>query len=570
MAIRVLEPPARTTKAQHCAQADRSFERRAFLAVFIAVSIAALITFCAVHLAVRAQVKAEVIHSLRDSQQSWDRARARRNQRDRLSLDLLSSTPALKSAIVRANTHPTSRSRIRALKTLEKFARSAREIMWGEVAVVTAPDGRPLAVAPDEGPAAQFFTGAGDRQRSGVWDLGGILYSVVTTPVLVRGRQVGALSVATPFDFAGLGGSVPVVLVHHGQVVRSTFSATPQFPNLRPDCLGDGCQLRADGADFLVIPLSRAAAGVGFGAEDQILTLQSIDAVVDHVIGGFRKWLPVASVAIGLLALGLAVAVSRALSRPLHQLVTRLERSQASGRWDADFPEDSATREVNLLAAAINRAATAVTHSNQQLDQAALDFVETMAQALDARDPCTAGHSQRVSDYATAIAVTMDRPPAEIETIRQGARLHDIGKLGISDTVLRKPGRLTPEEFDMIKLHPQIGRKILERMSAFERYLPLVELHHEDFDGTGYPYGLKGCQVPLAVRIIRVADVFDALTTDRSYRQAMPLDRAFELIESRAGEKFDPDVVRALRATLGTALSSELVPMESLLRLTVS
>ena len=316
--------------------------------------------------------------------------------------------------------------------------------------------------------------------------------------------------------------------------------------------------------------MSAAAAGTGFGAEDQILTFQSIDAAVDHVIGGFRKWLPVAGVAIGLLALGLAVAVSRALSRPLHQLVTRLERSQASGRWDADFPEDSATREVNLLSAAINRASTAVAHSNQQLDQAALDFVETMAQALDARDPCTAGHSQRVSDYAAALAVTMGLPPAEIETIRQGARLHDIGKIGISDTVLRKPGRLTPEEFDMIKLHPQIGRKILERMAAFERYLPFVELHHEDFDGRGYPYGLKGHQVPLAIRIVRVADVFDALTTDRSYRPAMPIDRAFELIESWAGEKFDPDVVRALRAILGTALSRESVPLESLVPLTVN
>jgi HD-GYP domain-containing protein (c-di-GMP phosphodiesterase class II) len=237
---------------------------------------------------------------------------------------------------------------------------------------------------------------------------------------------------------------------------------------------------------------------------------------------------------------------------------------------DADFPEDSATREINLLAAAINRAATAVAHSHEQLDQAALDFVETMAQALDARDPCTAGHSNRVSDFATAIALTMGFAPGEIETIRLGARLHDIGKIGISDTVLRKPGRLTPEEYDIIMLHPQIGRKILERVAAFERYLPFVELHHEDYDGHGYPYGLKGHEVPLAVRIVRVADVFDALTTDRSYRRAMPLQQAFELIESRAGIKFDPDVVRALRATLGAALPSELAPMESLVRLTVN
>ena len=266
--------------------------------------------------------------------------------------------------------------------------------------------------------------------------------------------------------------------------------------------------------------------------------------------GVIGSLLPALAVVAVVIAWCLAAYVSYALSRPLHQLIARLERSQASGRWEADFPENSTTRELNQLAAAINRAAVAVADSNERLDQAAVDFVEGMAQALDARDPCTAGHSQRVSDYASAIAITMGLSPGEVETIRLGARLHDIGKIGISDTVLCKPGNLTPEEYEMIKMHPQIGRRILERVAAFEPFLPLVELHHEDFDGQGYPYGLKGHEVPLAVRIVRVADVFDALTTDRSYRQGMPLARACELIESRAGVKFDPAVVRALRTTL--------------------
>jgi HD-GYP domain-containing protein (c-di-GMP phosphodiesterase class II) len=555
---------------QRCAQADRSFELRAFLATLIAVGAASLITVCAVQLAVRAQVKAGVVRSLRNNQQSWDGSRASRNQRDSQSLGLISANPSLRSAIVRAGLHSTGASRTRVLKILQKFGRSARDTVDGEVALVTAANGSLLAMAADKGPAAQIFPGAGVVPRAGVWDLGGVLYSVVTAPVLFRGRHVGALSVASPFDLAGRAGSVPVALVHHGKIVRSTFSATVPVPDLRPDCISSGCQLRIDGADFLAIPLSAVAAGTAFGADDRILAFQSIDAAVDEVIGGFWKWLPAVIVATAFFALCLAATVSRALSRPLHQLVARLERSQASGRLDADFPEDSATREINLLAAAINRAATAVAHSHEQLDQAALDFVETMAQALDARDPCTAGHSNRVSDFATAIALTMGFAPGEIETIRLGARLHDIGKIGISDTVLRKPGRLTPEEYDIIKLHPQIGRKILERVAAFERYLPFVELHHEDYDGHGYPYGLKGHEVPLAVRIVRVADVFDALTTDRSYRRAMPLQQAFELIESRAGIKFDPDVVRALRATLGAALPSELAPMESLVRLTVN
>jgi len=557
MASHAIEMPADSIHAQRCSQADRSFGRRAFLATLLAVCGAALATFCAVQLAVRAEVKAGVVRSLRDNQRSWEQAEARRNQRDFLTLAWISGTPALSGAILRAGqSHSTRVSHKRALRTLQKFSCSALDIMRGEVAVVTAADGRLLAAAPPKGLAAQFLRRASPVPRSDVWDLGGTLYSVITTPVCVRGRQVGAMSVGKRSDFRGFAPHGPVAVVHHGRVVRSTFSPAVQFPDLRPDCFRAGCELRISGENFLVIP-SRAAVGGTPSAEDQILSFQSIDAAMDRIIGGFGMRLPVLFV-VALLTLGLASAVSCALSRPLHQLMARLERSQASGRWDADFPEDSATREVNLLAAAINRAATAVVHSNERLDQASVEFVETMAQALDARDPCTAGHSKRVSEYATAIAITMGLSTPEIETIRLGARLHDIGKIGISDTVLRKPGRLTPEEYETIKLHPQIGRKILERVAAFEPYLPFVELHHEDFDGNGYPYGLKGHEVPLAVRIVRVADVFDALTTDRSYRQAMPLDCACELIESRAGVKFDPDVVRALRVTLGGLVSSEI------------
>ena len=495
---------------------------------------------------------------MRENQRCLEQAAERRNQRNNLALGAIAANPALRAAILRAGQPQSAGApHARSLQALRKFSRSALDVMQGEVAVVTASDGRLLAAAPSASLAERLFGGASPGRRSGVWDLNGTLWSVATTPARMQGRQVGALSVISRFDFAGLDARGPVALAHRGRVVRSTFSPPSQFPHLRPDCLRAGCEMRINGRNFLVIPVSRAAVGATLSKENQVLSFHSVDAAVDPIMDGFRARLPVLGVLITLLALGLAASVSRALSRPLHQLVAQIERSQASGRW-ADFPEDSATREVNLLASAVNRAAGARAQSNELLDQAAVDLVETMAQALDARDPCTAGHSKRVSEYATAIAITMGLSPGEIETIRLGARLHDIGKIGISDTVLRKPGTLTPEEYDIIKLHPQIGRKILHRVAAFERYLPLVELHHEDFDGQGYPYGLKGHEVPLAVRIVRVADVFDALTTDRSYRQAMPLHRACAMIESRAGVKFDPDVVRALRATLGDLISTEI------------
>jgi HD-GYP domain-containing protein (c-di-GMP phosphodiesterase class II) len=237
-------------------------------------------------------------------------------------------------------------------------------------------------------------------------------------------------------------------------------------------------------------------------------------------------------------------------------------RGWTAAKVPAGFPENSPTSEINQLAASLNRAARAVAVSNERLDHAAIEFIETMAQALDARDPYTAGHSNRVSDYATAIATAMGVPADQIEIIRVGAQLHDIGKIGIPDAVLQKAGYLTPEEYELVKLHPQIGKRILERVAQFEKYLPIVELHHEDMDGRGYPYGLKGGEVPLAVRIVHVADVFDALTTDRAYRQAMTLQRAHEIIELCSGTQFDPQVVEAFTATFGAKIGLQTGAME--------
>jgi len=142
-------------------------------------------------------------------------------------------------------------------------------------------------------------------------------------------------------------------------------------------------------------------------------------------------------------------------------------------------------------------------------------------------------------------------PPDEIETIRIGALLHDIGKIGVPDAVLQKPGRLTEEEFTLIRQHPQIGRRILEKLGHFEKYLPIVELHHEDIDGNGYPYGLRAERIPLGARIVHVADAYDAMTTDRSYRKALPLERVRVVMRQAAGSQFDPHLVETLLMIFG-------------------
>jgi HD-GYP domain-containing protein (c-di-GMP phosphodiesterase class II) len=196
------------------------------------------------------------------------------------------------------------------------------------------------------------------------------------------------------------------------------------------------------------------------------------------------------------------------------------------------------------------RSAKILQESKNHLEEAVLQFVETMAQALDARDKYTAGHSDRVSINSTVIAEAMRLAPEEIEIIRIGARLHDIGKIGIPDTVLQKPGKLTEDEYALIRLHPQIGKKILEKVERLQKYLPIVELHHEDYDGGGYPYGLNGQSVPVGVRIVHVVDVFDAITSDRAYRKARSREDMVAIMSSESGKQFDPAVLAAFLDTL--------------------
>ncbi len=246
-----------------------------------------------------------------------------------------------------------------------------------------------------------------------------------------------------------------------------------------------------------------------------------------------------------LLSAVLTLSIARLRSASWRDLRNAVLESERTGTFRPTFPENSSLPEVNRLAQALNGAASYIQHSEADLERAYLQFVETMAQALDARDPYTAGHSLRVAEYSYALAQEMGLPDEQSESIRISAQLHDIGKIGIPDAVLQKPGPLTQEEYGLIKLHPQIGRKILEKVGRFERLLKVVELHHENFDGTGYPYGLKGTLVPIEARIVHVADSFDAMTSTRSYRSALSLEEAVYEIEKNIGRMFDPAAARA-------------------------
>ena len=175
-----------------------------------------------------------------------------------------------------------------------------------------------------------------------------------------------------------------------------------------------------------------------------------------------------------------------------------------------------------------------------------LGAIKALAAALDARDPYTAGHSERVSALSVMLGEQLGLPPDELEVLRLGALLHDIGKIGIRDRVLTKNGPLTGEEFEIIKTHPTVGAHILRQVPMLAAHVPIVELHHERPDGRGYPHGLKGDQIPLFARIVHVADAFDAMTSARAYRAALPVSVAVSELWRFIGIDFDAQVVQAM------------------------
>lgn len=181
----------------------------------------------------------------------------------------------------------------------------------------------------------------------------------------------------------------------------------------------------------------------------------------------------------------------------------------------------------------------------QQIQLAYIETIRMLAAAVEARDPYTGNHLERVTHYTLAIAAVLEWRGDPLKHAEMGAILHDIGKIGIQDAVLRKPGPLTSDEWDHMKTHPIVGSQLINGISFLGPVVPYVRCHHERFDGRGYPDGLKGKDIPIGGRLIAIADTFDAITTRRPYKPALPVAHAIDEICAQAGRQFDPEMVEA-------------------------
>jgi HD-GYP domain-containing protein (c-di-GMP phosphodiesterase class II) len=231
----------------------------------------------------------------------------------------------------------------------------------------------------------------------------------------------------------------------------------------------------------------------------------------------------------------------------------------------SDFSE----QDLDTLVSVASTAAMAL--ENAKLHQVALDAykstIKALAATIDAKDPYTSGHSQRVTEYATMAATSLSLPQEEIEVIEYAGILHDIGKIGVSDSILNKPGSLTVDEWAIIRRHPLIGSNMLRDIPYLDKARNLILHHHERYDGKGYPHGLKGEDIPLGARLIAVADAFDTMTTDRSYRNALSKEYAISELYKCTGTQFCPIAVAAFVSGLRTntenlSLSSVTKPEE--------
>ncbi len=262
------------------------------------------------------------------------------------------------------------------------------------------------------------------------------------------------------------------------------------------------------------------------------------------------------SMIVTVIAIILGLVFARMFSIPIEKLAESA-RAIAKGDHTRRIELYGSPKEVNTLANDFNKMGQEIQKRISEIQAASaknkrmfIGSVHSLAMAIDGKDPYTRGHSQRVMVYSETIAKLMGMDADEVEKIRISALLHDVGKIGIEDRILRKPAALTDVEFTIMKKHPEIGGKIMQENPDMQEYIPGMSMHHETMDGKGYPLGLKGNQLPMMARIVSVADCFDAMTTNRPYQRAMTFEVAIDRINTFIGSRYDEKVVRALEEAI--------------------
>ncbi len=393
---------------------------------------------------------------------------------------------------------------------------------------------------------------------------------LVSSPIMYNGRFLGMIASVVNMDYlirrlqqVSLSGLMPYVVDRQGRLVAA---ATPQYATgqdmshfeIVRSFVGEGAKAQlAETREFTILEGKNATEMLGTyspvtSLEWAVVVQKPREEAYRGIYemqrtGRLLAWMAV------FVSLGLSFISARRITSPLRVLA---QSSRAIARGDFSQRVHLKTRtEIGELATTFNTMSDELEHFVEDLKRAAeenkalfMGSIQMLAGAVDEKDPYTRGHSDRVTKYSLMIGKEMGLDPEFLETLRISAQLHDVGKIGIEDRILKKPGALTPEEFEIMKTHTTKGANILRPVPQLREMLPGIELHHESLNGRGYPYGLKGDEIPLLARVIAVADTFDALTTNRPYQKAHDSVDALSIINNLSGQRLDPDAVTALLA----------------------
>src|SRR5215203_1537041 len=363
-----------------------------------------------------------------------------------------------------------------------------------------------------------------------------------------------------------LNAGLPVVFVvdQNGRAVAHpeasvAFSEKPMTDlKVVQDWLESGAQVQSALAPFSATRDGRTVEMLGSYATAEldkssrlgVIAIQDEAAALASVSDMRWQVLQISFVA-ALLTILIGIFFAKKLTHPVQELAGGAHRI-ASGDFSTRIEVRSRTElgdlgnSFNIMTDQIERFIGDLQKSAQENRELFIGTVKALAAAIDGKDPYTRGHSERVSRFSMAIAQRLGLSDEEVEKIRISALLHDVGKIAIEDNILKKPAALTPEEFEVMKQHPQKGFKIMSQIPAMKDFLPGMYMHHEMMNGKGYPQGLKGDEIPMQARIVSVADTFDAMTTDRPYQKGMNLEDALALIKTSVGTRYDEKVVDAL------------------------
>jgi len=411
-----------------------------------------------------------------------------------------------------------------------------------------------LALAPDNRPAFVIAVPLKDAQDN----FTGMLAAVVSLDSIVRRLQDASVRGRSVFVVDHYGHLVAHPDMKHfvpGEDLSDKFHLVAQIKTLPKD-LRNTATLRFVNTENNH-PIEMVGTYSTFPEVDwAVIAERSLsEAQADAGVPELNRQALVFVSAVVLIAILFGYFFAVGISMPIRSLAAST-RAISRGEFHQRTPVGGAA-EISELAENFNLMASDIEEYIERLKQAAeenrelfIGSIRMLAAAIDEKDPYTRGHSGRVAKYSTIIAQEMKLNAEDLDKLRIAALLHDVGKIGVDDRVLKKPGSLTPEEFEIMKTHTTKGANIMRPVSQLKEMLPGIELHHEHMDGRGYPYGLTGPQIPRMARIIGVADTLDAMTTNRPYQTAMELDYAMGRIKALAGSKFDETIVAALESAV--------------------